>query len=269
MTHQDRIRGDHPEILFAEIEGLSMPAIGSLLFLLDVLLIVHAAKSGRFWPWAYVVLLLPGFGAAAYVLVELLPAWRGSASGRKTERQIAKALDPTKRYRALKEAAEVAETIANRAALAEECLAIGEPDEAVALFSGIVDEPHGDEPMFFTGKARGELALGRPDQALATLDELKRRWPDYNQAEAHLVYARSLDEAGRSDEAEKEYRALANSYPGLEPTLRLAHLLKQDGRRTEALSIAAEVVKRGDRSPPFVRKRNARWLAEARKLLKG
>ena len=129
--------------------------------------------------------------------------------------------------------------------------------------------PMATNPCSSLERARGELALGRPDQALATLDELKRRWPDYNQAEAHLVYARSLDEAGRSDEAEKEYRALANSYPGLEPTLRLAHLLNKDGRRTEALSIAAEVVKRGDRSPPFVRKRNARWLAEARKLLKG
>jgi hypothetical protein len=246
-----------------------MPAIGSLLFLLDMFLIVHAAKSGRFWPWAYVVLLLPGFGAAAYVLVEFLPAWRGSASGQKTERQIAKALDPTKRYRTLKEALDVAETIANRAALAEECLAIGKPDEALALFSGIVSEAHGDEPMFFAGKARAELALGKPDQALVTLDELKHRWPHYNQSEAHLVYARSLDEAGRTDEAESEYRALANSYPGLEPTVRLAQLLKNAGRETEALSIAAEVVKRGERSPKFVRRRNAQWLAEAKKLLKG
>lgn len=211
-----------------------MPAIGSLLFLLDVVLIVHAAKSGRFWPWAYVVLLLPGFGAAAYVLVGLLPEWRASAKGQRAQSQIAKALDPTKRYRSLKDQIEIADAIANRAALAEECLAIGKDEDALALFDGIIREPHGDEPLFFAAKARAELALSRPTQALATLDELKRPWPNYNQSEAHLVYARALDEAGRAPEAESEYRALANTYPGLEPTVR----------------------------------RNGQWLTEARKLLK-
>jgi hypothetical protein len=40
-----------------------------LIFAFDVILIVHAAKTGRFWPWAYVILFLPGIGGLAYVLV--------------------------------------------------------------------------------------------------------------------------------------------------------------------------------------------------------
>jgi hypothetical protein len=53
--------------------------LGIILLLIEIALIVHAAKTGRFWAWGLVILFLPGFGALAYVLVELLPEWFGSA----------------------------------------------------------------------------------------------------------------------------------------------------------------------------------------------
>jgi len=37
-----------------------------VLFLVDATLVIHAAKSGRFWPWAYVILLLPGVCALIF-----------------------------------------------------------------------------------------------------------------------------------------------------------------------------------------------------------
>ena len=74
---------------------------GVILLLIDVGLIVHAAKTGRFWPWGYVILFIPGFGALAYVLVELLPEWFGSAQGQHARRRVVSTLDPEKRYRAL------------------------------------------------------------------------------------------------------------------------------------------------------------------------
>jgi hypothetical protein len=39
-------------------------------------LIVHAAKTGRFWPWGFIILFIPGFGALAYVLIEHVPMAR-------------------------------------------------------------------------------------------------------------------------------------------------------------------------------------------------
>jgi len=37
---------------------------------INVAFIVHAAKTGRFNPWGYVMLFLPGVGALAYVLLD-------------------------------------------------------------------------------------------------------------------------------------------------------------------------------------------------------
>jgi hypothetical protein len=93
---------------------------GIVLLLINVGLIVHAAKTGRFWPWGYIILFIPGLGALAYVLVEMAPEWFGSVQGQKARRHVVNTLDPSKRYRALTEQFDVTDTIANRAALAEE-----------------------------------------------------------------------------------------------------------------------------------------------------
>src|SRR5580704_4876446 len=65
-----------------------------VLVLVNATLIIHAAKSGRFWPWAYVILLLPGFGAIGYVIVELVPA---DAQAAVAKFQPGKAVPPSRR----------------------------------------------------------------------------------------------------------------------------------------------------------------------------
>ena len=55
--------------------------IAIILVVINVAFIVHAAKTGRFMPWGYVIFLLPGVGAIAYVLVELVPEWMGTRQG--------------------------------------------------------------------------------------------------------------------------------------------------------------------------------------------
>jgi hypothetical protein len=41
-----------------------------------------------------VILFIPGFGALAYILVELLPEWFGSAQGQHAGRRVGSTLDP-------------------------------------------------------------------------------------------------------------------------------------------------------------------------------
>ena len=92
--------------------------LGLIQLLIEVALIVQAAKTGRFWPWGFIILFIPGFGALAYVLIELLPEWFGSAQGQQARRRVVSTLDPGRRYRELTDQLQVADTIANRAALA-------------------------------------------------------------------------------------------------------------------------------------------------------
>ncbi|MGD0188731.1 MAG: tetratricopeptide repeat protein [Roseiarcus sp.] len=240
--------------------------IGFIVAVLDIALIVHAAKTGRFMPWGFIILFLPGIGALAYVVVELLPEWFGSHKVWRTRQQIAGAMNPTGRYRQLQEELEIVDTIANRSALAQECLTLDKHQEALAQYDAILAKPHGEEPGFMLGKARAEYGVGNAGAALATLDDLKRRWPDYQSADGHLLYAMALEKAGRDDEALAGYAAVGEYFPGAEPRVRQAQLLQRLGRDDEARALAEDVVRTLSRAPAHVRKTQQHWLASAQRL---
>jgi hypothetical protein len=242
--------------------------IALVLAALDVILIIHAAKTGRFSPWAYVIMFLPGIGAVAYLLVELLPEWLGGVQGQQTRRHLSRTFNPEQRYRALVDQLAVADTIANRAALAEECLAVGRFEEARYHFDAALAQPLGEDPAYFLGRARAEFGLGQMQQTLATLDDLKARWPDYRSADGHLLYARALEEGGRPEEALDEYEALAHYFPGAEARVRYGLLLDRLGRRAQAKAMFHDVVTQLKRAPKFARKTQAQWIAIAERELR-
>ena len=138
-------------------------------------------------------------------------------------------LDPEKLYRELSDRLANTDTVANRAALAAECLKLARFDEAVRHYDHILMLPLGGEPAYALGRAQAEFGRDRPAEALATLDDLQKRWPDFESAEAHLLYARSLAEVGRIDEALEEYYALVPYAPGAEARVRYGMLLRMVG----------------------------------------
>lgn len=244
-----------------------MPII-LLLALVNIVLIVHAAKRGRFSPWGFIILMMPGIGALAYVAMELIPEWFGTYRGRQARASVGRALDPGKRYRALKDQIELADTIAHRAALAEECLALGQTREAEENYDAILAKPMGDAPGYLLGKARAVFAGGRFPETVWLLDQLRARWPDFQSAEGHLLYARALQECGRMAEAVDEYQAVSSYYVGAEPRVRHGLALRELGREAEARQVLSDVVKRLELAPRYVRKTEAEWLAMARQALK-
>jgi hypothetical protein len=188
--------------------------IATLLLIIDVALIVHAVKTGRFQPWGYIILVLPGIGALVYIVVELLPEWLGSYKGQVARRTVVRAVNPGRRYRELTDQLAIVDTIANRAALAEECLALGRFEEASFHYAAILAQPLGDEPQFLLGKARAQFGLSQSVAAIATLDELLRRWPNFHSPDGHLLYAIALEAAGRDDEALANYANVGRYFPG-------------------------------------------------------
>ncbi len=238
-----------------------------VIVLLDIMLVYHAARTGRMQPWAYIILMVPVAGAVAYVVIELLPEIIGGRTAQQARRNVARRIDPEKTYRGLVDQLAAADTITNRAALAAECLEIGRFDEAVQHYDHILTLPLGKEAKYALAKARAQFGAGRPLDAIVTLDELQKQWPDFESAEAHLLYARALAEAGRSEDALSEYQALLGYAPSAEASVRYGQLLQAVGRPSEAKVVFAELVVQMKRAPKFARKAQAEWLSIAEKAL--
>lgn len=241
--------------------------VALVILMLDITLIWHASKTGRLQPWALIILMIPLVGALAYIVVELIPEWFGSPGARQARKRIADKLDPEKRYRELSDRLVGTDTIANRDALAAECLKIGRFDEAARHYDHILNLPMGSEPACALGKAQAEFGRLRPAEALATLDDLQKRWPDFQSAEGHLLYARALAEVGRIDEALGEYHAVAAYFPGAEARVRYGMLLHLVGRTAEGRVVLNELLLQMRRAPKYLRDAQAEWLSIAEKQL--
>jgi hypothetical protein len=243
-----------------------MPAV-LILLLVDIPLVYHACKTGRARPWAFIILAVPLVGSLAYICVELVPEWFSSPGARQARQRFARRLDPDKRYRELADRLADSDTIANRAALADECLKVARFDEAEQHYDHILTLPMGDDPRYALGKAQAQFDAKRPADVLASLDELQKRWPDFQSAEGHLLYARSLAEAGRVDEALEEYHAVSGYFPGAEARVRYGLLLRMVGRTAEARIVFNELLLQMKRAPKYLRDAQAEWLAIAEKQL--
>lgn len=240
-----------------------------VLLLLDITLIYQASRTGRLQPWTFIILMVPALGALAYIAVELIPEMVGSPDLQRARRRVANRLDPERRYRELSDHWAAADTVANRAALAEECQNVGRFDEAERHYDHILKLPLGDEPVFALRKAQAQFSRDRYAEALATLDDLQQRWPNFRSAEAHLLYARALAEAGRTHEALDEYHAVTGYFPGAEARVRYGLLLKLMGRTSEAKVLFTELLVQMKRAPRHVRKAQAEWLSIAERQLSG
>lgn len=238
-----------------------------ILVLLDVTLVYHAVKTGRARPWAFIILMVPAVGALAYVIVELIPELLSGPEAQKARRRIASKLDPEKHYRLLSDQLATADTVANRGALAAECLEVARFDEARQHYEHILQQQAGDEPVYALGKARAEYGHNLPADAIATLEAMRNRWPDFESAEGHLLYARALADAGRTEEALEEFQEVSRYFSGAEALVRHGMLLDRLGRVNEAKVMFTELLIQMKRAPNHVRKMQAEWLAIAEKYL--
>ena len=119
------------------------------------------------------------------------------------------------------------------------------------------------------GKARAEFGMKNPLAAVATLEQLKTRWPEYQSADGHLLYATALENAGRDSDPLAHYAEVSRYFPGAEPRVRQAQLLQRVGRSEESRALAEDVVKTLNRAPCHVRRNQREWLAIAQKLARG
>ncbi len=236
---------------------------------IEVVLIIHAIKTGRNFLWIWVLLLLPGAGSLAYIAVELVPELFRSRAARRTARGMKRALDPGADLRRYESEARVTGDVASRQRYADELARHGRYDEAIGIYRQILTGLYAQDPNIMLGLAKAQFGKGDATAARATLDELVRLNPDFRSPEGHLLYARALEAEGNVSKALEEYKVLAPSYPGAEAFVRYAQLLKAQGKSAEAASIARELLEQARIAPAHYRRAQRPWLESAQRLAAG
>lgn len=244
-----------------------MPIIAVAVVLLQIACGVHVVRSGRPLYWIFIIVAAPVLGCIVYFFAAILPDLSQSRSARDAAAQVVRTIDPERELRRLTEQFETADTVDNRRMLAEEWLAQGQPAKAIELYEGALTGVHRDDPILLAGLAAAQLAADRAAGAVGTLDRLRAANPSYQSADAHLLYARALEGAGREADALREYQALVSYFPGVEARCRMGMLLERLGQRGEAQAAFKHVVRSLDRAGRRFRQSQREWYELARQRL--
>ncbi|MDB6097845.1 MAG: hypothetical protein QOK23_539 [Gammaproteobacteria bacterium] len=241
--------------------------VSILLLLIQVALIVHVIKTGRNQLWIFAIFLLPGIGALAYVVAEILPELFGGRTARRARAGLGRMIDPNRDLRRASAEVEISGNVDARRRLGEELYERNQFDEAIDVYSGGLKGIFEYDPTLLLGLARALFGKGDYAAARTTLELLAQHNPDFKSADAKLLYARTLDAQDALDEAEREYAALAPGYPGAEARLRYGVLLKRRGKLQEAQRVLKDLLDSARLGPAHYRKAQAEWLDRARREL--
>ncbi len=233
----------------------------------QIFFIIHVFRTGRPFYWFYIIMFIPMFGILAYVVMELLPGASRSPEGQKAMGNAKRLIDPEGNYRKLAAQLDMAPTVANMRALADECVTLGRLDEAEKLYHDSLHGFHATDPYLMLGLARIRFQRGDAAGCMETLGGIRAANPGFQNADAHMLYARSLETLGNNDAALSEYNSLARYFGGEEPRVRRGLLLQRLGDVDEARREFAEVKRSVERSPSFYRRNQQQWYRLARQNL--
>jgi len=236
-----------------------------LTVILDVALVVHIVRSGRSTTWIWIIVMLPMAGALAYLIVEILPELGSTRTGRKMKRNLGKALNPDKEIKEALENYSTSESVENSMRLAEECLKRNMFDEASKLYEKCLQGIHEYDPYIMFGKAKAEFGLNHFHRVKDILDELIQHNPDFKNADAHLLYARTAAELGDIPLARQEYEVLEGYYPGPEASYRYAMLLKTEGDMVRAKTILEKIISKSKSLGHHYNELHKDWIRLAKK----
>jgi hypothetical protein len=244
-----------------------MPLLVVLSLTLQIACAVHVVRTGRQYYWIWIILMTSFLGVVIYILAEVLPELRNDPRSRKAARQVLHTFDPERQRRHIKQRLEMADTVDNRRALAEECVRLGDYANAVELYRSMLKGVFATDAGFLLGLAQAQANCQDFSGARSTLDTLFAAHPQFRSSDADLLRARVLEQQGEHAVALAHYETLARSYPGEEARYRYGALLKQNGRFSDARTVFAEMLARAKHAPRYYRKKEKGWLESAQKEL--
>lgn len=221
-----------------------MPLFVLLSYLPALLCGIHVVRTGRELYWLWILVIAGPLGAAIYFIAIILPELLGGRTARGVGRAARQALDPERDYRNALRALEDTPTIGNRMKLAQAAAALGRWSDAEAQWGQCVTGHWAEDPAILIGHANALLELGRWEDALKRLEQIKALGREGETPAVALAFARAFEGLARNAEADEAYRFAADRVPGLEAGARYVAFMARSGRRADAEIGMAEIERR-------------------------
>jgi len=246
-----------------------MPVLIGLSLLFSILMCVHVARSGRELYWMFIILIFQPVGGIVYGVVNVLPEIMGGSTARRIKQTAQQKLDPTRAYRAAKDACDDSPTAGNRMRLAAAAFDLERYDEAEMLYREAAQGIHQDDPVLMLGRAQALVELGRYAEALPVLEALGEHGEKGRTPAAAIAMGRAFHALDQYTEADDAFLWASERMPGLEASARYACFLADTGRGDEAQVLVNDLDKRYAKTKSHFRAEAKHWRDLAAEHVRG
>lgn len=228
--------------------------------LLQALAIVHFIRRRPETFWLFIIIFLGGLGAAAYILIEVVPDLG-------LLRQVLDARGRRRRIRLLEALVVENPASGNYEELGDLYLDEQQFARAKACYDRAISprSTHLD-PVYRRGIA--EIHLGEFAAAAADLETVTAREPKYDSHRAMALLAHAYANSGQPDRARAVFEEVVQRSTLSETYLNYAAFLRSQNRGAEAREWAEKVLARKQTMPRYLQRRERPWFRKAKALLK-
>jgi hypothetical protein len=205
---------------------------------------IHVVRTGRELYWLWIFVIAGPLGAAVYFFAIILPEMLGGSTARNVGKAARQALDPERDYRNAMRALDDTPTVGNRMKLAQAAAALGRWSDSEAQWAQCVTGHWAEDAAILMGHANALLELGRWQEALTRLEQMKALGREGETPPVALAFGRAYEGLGRNAEADDAFRFAADRVPGLEAGARYVAFMAKTGRREDAETGMTEIERR-------------------------
>src|SRR5262245_15821325 len=225
---------------------------------LQAIAIAHFARRRPDTYWLWIILIGGGLGAAAYIMLEVVP----DAGLLRSSFQIF----PRRRHIKQLQAAIVDNpSVGNYEELGDLLLEDKKYAQARECYDRVI-ATRPDSPDPYYRRALAALAQADAKAAVADLEHVVAKDPKYDYQRAAGLLAHALGKSGQPERALRLFEETLELSTLSETQCNYAALLAEQGRKAEAREWAEKVLRKKLTMPSYLRRRERPWVREAAAL---
>lgn len=239
-----------------------------LILALEAICAIHSYRRGTLNRWIWLIVFIPVIGCLIYLYSEVLSNRNSVGTQfKKTTVNISDTLNPSGKIKKLEEELHFTNTFANKIKLADAYLAAGDTQKAIDLYKSSLTGAFDENEYVMAQLIVAYYEQERYDEVIPLAKKLYKL-PQFARSQAHILYARSLENAGHPELAEAEFKLMKGRYSYFEARYQYGLFLMRQDRIEDAYDLFTEMLDEEKHLGPVEKKTNRQWLSKTKEELR-
>lgn len=234
-----------------------------LVIALQAFCVYHWFKNKNDYYWVFLIIFLPVIGCVIYLITQVY----NKRDVDKIQEEFTTIINPTKKVRDLEKALEFSETFQNRVNLADAFYDIKDFNNAIIHYEkAIAKDFYNDKHVIFQ-LIKSYFFIEDYAKVIFYAEKVKDDI-DFKGSKAQFFYGLSLDNTGKSGEAEIQLKHIDQRYSNYEERLQYAQFLMDKNKVSQAKELLSEIYTESQHMTSVNKRKYRSTIRQVEQLLK-